>query len=502
AVGTTLSNKSPTNSLTDWNEKAKQMSNTSQDADLKKRKRESESEETFQGDDEGLKGENVGDKRLEDAGSQAKKKRPLSTSVNSKLKLPSGVTQAVHVQDRTVRLDPLTPGWIPTLGGIFRVRSRYGSLQTRDLQPLHYETDALPTALTRLCEVTGNNAIKSDTTGPLQQSSLSINIKSRELPDASEPHGVLGTTNQSPPSPLRSKKHDYPSALRNVERRRHVVLRLKMGTSWKELSLSAVLLLLCAGSVVGKELKCVCEDDPGFYRYSRGTHSGRVSRPSGPQGVTADNKRERVVVTSSVPNSDTNNVLPAAMATYSLFGKPDGPANLVEPGAPGVRGAGGKKVRSSARRASKKAHKLGVVGQIVGSRNNGLPAFTAVRSHDLAAMDGNIVITFDQTPTNVADDFDASSGVFVCQVSGVYYFSFGMRKAEGTDSAVLLLRNGRAVAMAHSTGRAGTEMLAQGAAIVLQAEDRVHTELRIGSVLDGSKNEPAIVFSGFLIQRK
>ncbi|KAI8487702.1 WD repeat and HMG-box DNA binding-domain containing protein 1 [Branchiostoma belcheri] len=69
----------------DWNEKAKQMSNTSQDADLKKRKRESESEETFQGDDEGLKGENVGDKRLEDAGSQAKKKRPLSTSVNSKL---------------------------------------------------------------------------------------------------------------------------------------------------------------------------------------------------------------------------------------------------------------------------------------------------------------------------------------------------------------------------------------------------------------------------------
>ncbi|XP_019626059.1 PREDICTED: cerebellin-3-like [Branchiostoma belcheri] len=251
-----------------------------------------------------------------------------------------------------------------------------------------------------------------------------------------------------------------------------------MGTSWKELSLSAVLLLLCAGSVVGKELKCVCEDDPGFYRYSRGTHSGRVSRPSGPQGVTADNKRERV------------------------FGKPDGPANLVEPGAPGVRGAGGKKVRSSARRAGKKAHKLGVVGQIVGSRNNGLPAFTAVRSHDLAAMDGNIVITFDQTPTNVADDFDASSGVFVCQVSGVYYFSFGMRKAEGTDSAVLLLRNGRAVAMAHSTGRAGTEMLAQGAAIVLQAEDRVHTELRIGSVLDGSKNEPAIVFSGFLIQRK
>ncbi|XP_066282827.1 cerebellin-3-like [Branchiostoma lanceolatum] len=250
-----------------------------------------------------------------------------------------------------------------------------------------------------------------------------------------------------------------------------------MGASWKELSLSAVLVLLCAGGVAGKELKCVCEDDPGVYRYSlTRTHgSGRVSRPSGPQGVTADNKRGRVL------------------------GKPDDPANLVEHGAPGVRG---KKVRSSARRAAKRAHKLGVVGQIVGSRNNGLPAFTAVRSHDLAAMDGNIVITFDQTQANVADDFDAASGVFICQVSGVYYFSFGMRKAEGTDSAVMLMRNGQAVAVAHSTGRAGTEMLAQGAVIVLQAKDRVHTELRVGSVLDGSKNEPAIVFSGFLIQRK
>ncbi|XP_035688519.1 WD repeat and HMG-box DNA-binding protein 1-like [Branchiostoma floridae] len=66
----------------DWNEKAKQMSETtSQDADLKKRKRESESEETSQGDDESLKG----DKTLEDSSSQAKKKKPLSTSVNSKL---------------------------------------------------------------------------------------------------------------------------------------------------------------------------------------------------------------------------------------------------------------------------------------------------------------------------------------------------------------------------------------------------------------------------------
>ncbi|XP_035696565.1 complement C1q tumor necrosis factor-related protein 5-like [Branchiostoma floridae] len=266
----------------------------------------------------------------------------------------------------------------------------------------------------------------------------------------------------------------------SLEARRYVVV--KMGTSWKEFSLSAVVVLLvcCVDVGVGKELKCVCEDDPEVYRFSAvRTHGpGRVGRPSGPMGVTADSKRERVL------------------------GKPDAPANLQEHGAPGVRGSG-KKVRSSARRAAaRRAHKLGVVGQIVGSRNNGLPAFTAVRAHDLAAMDGNIVVTFDQTPANVADDFDASTGVFVCQVSGVYYFSFGMRKAEGTDSAVMLMRNGQAVAVAHSTGRAGTEMLAQGAVIVLQAKDRVHTELRVGSVLDGSKNEPAIVFSGFLIQRK
>uniref|UniRef100_A0A673B5R8 Collagen, type X, alpha 1b n=1 Tax=Sphaeramia orbicularis TaxID=375764 RepID=A0A673B5R8_9TELE len=169
-------------------------------------------------------------------------------------------------------------------------------------------------------------------------------------------------------------------------------------------------------------------------------------------------------------------------------GKPGTPGAVGPAGLPGHHGAQGPK--------GSPGH-AGAPG-LPGPSGAPMSAFSAVLT--TAYPPAGAPIQFSQVLYNGEHHYDAHSGVFTCQIPGLYYFSYHMH-VNGANALVALYRNEEPVLFTYDEYNKGfLDQMSGSAVLMLHAGDRVYVQ-----VPDEESNgifaadNVHCVFSGFLI---
>lgn len=127
-----------------------------------------------------------------------------------------------------------------------------------------------------------------------------------------------------------------------------------------------------------------------------------------------------------------------------------------------------------------------------------MSAFSAVLTR--AYPDAGTPVHFNQVLYNGENHYDESSGVFNCQVPGLYYFSYHVH-VNGANALVALYRNEDPVVFTYDEYNKGfLDQMSGSAVLMLQQGDRVYVQ-----VPDEESNgifaadNVHCAFSGFLI---
>ncbi|XP_055517140.1 complement C1q tumor necrosis factor-related protein 4-like [Leucoraja erinacea] len=124
-------------------------------------------------------------------------------------------------------------------------------------------------------------------------------------------------------------------------------------------------------------------------------------------------------------------------------------------------------------------------------------SFDAERTSYKHVIGTNVTIIFDKLNLNTTKDYNPTTGIFICQVPGIYFFSFSSLPKRGVPTDVVLMKNETKISNIHSVLSAGTSQLAvKNAILKLEKFESVWVRLERGGLWsrDGS-----ISFQGFLI---
>ncbi|XP_072018728.1 uncharacterized protein [Amphiura filiformis] len=121
-------------------------------------------------------------------------------------------------------------------------------------------------------------------------------------------------------------------------------------------------------------------------------------------------------------------------------------------------------------------------------------AFSAQLKRDLT---GSQTITFDVEDLDIGNDFDHTTGIFTCRITGLYFFTFSFAKWETSIADVSLRVNGVRKAWISIDVADAREMQSQSVVLMLQQGDEVKlvTAGDMANYSDANIN----LFNGFLI---
>uniref|UniRef100_A0A4W4EIM8 C1q domain-containing protein n=1 Tax=Electrophorus electricus TaxID=8005 RepID=A0A4W4EIM8_ELEEL len=182
-------------------------------------------------------------------------------------------------------------------------------------------------------------------------------------------------------------------------------------------------------------------------------------------------------------------------------GAPGKPGQNGSPGTPGpVGGARGFQGETGPQGAKGDIGMVGAPGPRGAKGEQGAPmsAFTALLTR--AYPSAGTPIVFNQIVYNGENHYDSHTGVFTCQVPGLYYFSFHMH-VNGANALVALYKNSKPVLFSYDEYNKGfLDQMSGSAVLMLQPHDTVYIQVpddeSNGIYADDNVH---CSFSGFLI---
>ncbi|XP_048846296.1 C1q-related factor-like [Brienomyrus brachyistius] len=177
-------------------------------------------------------------------------------------------------------------------------------------------------------------------------------------------------------------------------------------------------------------------------------------------------------------------------------GKPGPPGPPGEPGPPGPMGPPGDRGDPG---------RTGILGLGGNSAISTATYTTIPRVAFYAGLknphEGYEILKFDDVVTNVGNNYDGTSGKFICSIPGTYFFVYHvlMRGGDGTSMWADLCKNGqvRASAIAQDADQ-NYDYASNSVILHLDAGDEVYIKLDGGKAHGGNNNKYS-TFSGFIL---
>ena len=131
-------------------------------------------------------------------------------------------------------------------------------------------------------------------------------------------------------------------------------------------------------------------------------------------------------------------------------------------------------------------------------------AFTAVAT-SIQMANANDVLAFDEMITNLGDDFNLQTDIFTCRISGLYVFSWSVRRGnDATDPDVELQKNGQRIASVYVINSNDPEQNSNTVTLELQATDEVKLVVKPhggGQARIYNDDRRYTTFTGYLLYR-
>ena len=126
-------------------------------------------------------------------------------------------------------------------------------------------------------------------------------------------------------------------------------------------------------------------------------------------------------------------------------------------------------------------------------------AFTAIKTNEQTGNIGDVV-TFQETPTNINNDYSLQSSKFTCQIPGTYVFMFAIGVHFNSNPVIWLVRNGNHILMAHAITKNDVDQSTNSAILDLEIGDQVWLQFaHYNGQSVHSDNNRIMSFSGFLL---
>ncbi|XP_059167882.1 uncharacterized protein LOC131949938 [Physella acuta] len=109
------------------------------------------------------------------------------------------------------------------------------------------------------------------------------------------------------------------------------------------------------------------------------------------------------------------------------------------------------------------------------------------------------VIVYNKVVSNVGDDYNNSTGVFRCNMAGLYFFQIYGVAGEGKELSLSLVKNKKKVTSLYSSRNQELSLAANSAVLLLEAGDEVFVEASNCGSLYGEEHHVINTFSGFLL---
>ncbi|XP_059167872.1 uncharacterized protein LOC131949928 [Physella acuta] len=127
-----------------------------------------------------------------------------------------------------------------------------------------------------------------------------------------------------------------------------------------------------------------------------------------------------------------------------------------------------------------------------------LVAFTVGLSKQLDVLLHDVIV-YNKVVSNVGDDYNNSTGVFRCNIAGVYFFQIHGAAGEGIELSLSLVKNKTRVISLYSSTNQELSLAANSAVLLLEAGDEVFVEASNCGSLYGEEHHVINTFSGFLL---
>ena len=140
----------------------------------------------------------------------------------------------------------------------------------------------------------------------------------------------------------------------------------------------------------------------------------------------------------------------------------------------------------------------GVKGQKGDKGQSRVSAFSAVRSSSFTPSSSHQALPFNRVPTNIGDDFSASTGRFTCEIPGLYLFTYSIMN-NIDDPIVYLMRNDVRINGVYRQDEGRYDMVSNTAVLQLDAGDQVWLKCRYSGRGIYSSSNLFTSFSGVLL---